>query len=82
MNGTNGTHGTHGTNGTNGTNGANGTDGASSAHEEPRYVRFHHLEDGAVNEDGALRLNKFSSTLTRGHNFPGAQVSQSSLPGR
>jgi len=50
----------------------------TSAHiEEPHYVQFHHLEHGAVHDDGTQKLNRFSSTLTNSHDFPGAQVSQS-----
>jgi dihydroxy-acid dehydratase len=42
--------------------------------EEPRYLTFPHLPDDAKHEDGTPALNKYSSTLTTGHNFPGAQV--------
>jgi dihydroxy-acid dehydratase len=41
--------------------------------EEPRYLNFKHLPDGTM-RDGKLALNKYSSTLTNGHDFPGAQV--------
>ena len=41
--------------------------------EEPRYLSFPHLANGTV-RDGRLALNKYSSTLTSGHDFPGAQV--------
>ena len=41
--------------------------------EEPRFLDFPHLPDNAI-QDGKLRLNKFSSTLTKDHDFPGAQV--------
>ena len=42
--------------------------------EEPRFLSFPHLPDDAKLEDGKPALNKYSSTLTTGHNFPGAQV--------
>lgn len=42
--------------------------------EEPRFLSFPHLADDAIGEDGKPALNKYSSTLTKGHNFPGAQV--------
>ncbi|KAF2748476.1 dihydroxy-acid dehydratase-like protein [Sporormia fimetaria CBS 119925] len=41
--------------------------------EEPRYLSFKHLPDGTM-RDGKLALNKFSSTLTNAHDFPGAQA--------
>ena len=41
--------------------------------EDPRYLDFPHLPDGTM-RDGKLALNKYSSTLTNGHDFPGAQV--------
>ncbi|KAF2792427.1 dihydroxy-acid dehydratase-like protein [Melanomma pulvis-pyrius CBS 109.77] len=41
--------------------------------EEPRYLNFKHLPDGTM-RDGKLALNKYSSTLTNGHDFPGAQA--------
>ena len=34
--------------------------------EEPRLLHFPHADDG--------RLNKFSSTLTKDHDFPAAQA--------
>ncbi len=42
--------------------------------EEPRYLDFPHLPEGALREDGKLALNRYSSTLTKDHDFPGAQV--------
>ncbi|KAI4720942.1 dihydroxy-acid and 6-phosphogluconate dehydratase [Aureobasidium sp. EXF-10727] len=42
--------------------------------EEPRFLSFPHLPDDAKYEDGTPILNKYSSTLTRGHAFPGAQA--------
>lgn len=41
--------------------------------EEPRYLNFRHLPEGTMRE-GKPALNKYSSTLTNGHDFPGAQV--------
>lgn len=41
--------------------------------EEPRFLDFAHLPDGA-SQGGAPALNKYSSTITKGHDFPGAQV--------
>ena len=41
--------------------------------EEPRYLNFTHLPDDAT-RDGKPVLNKYSSTLTKDHDFPGAQV--------
>jgi hypothetical protein len=41
--------------------------------EEPRYIDFPHLPDDAT-RDGKPVLNKYSSTVTREHDFPGAQV--------
>lgn len=41
--------------------------------EEPRFLDFPHLADDA-SRDGKPLLNKYSSTITRGHAFPGAQA--------
>lgn len=41
--------------------------------EAPRLLDFPHLPDHAT-LDGQPRLNKYSSTITRDHDFPGAQV--------
>lgn len=41
--------------------------------QEPRYLDFPHLPDGTM-RDGKLALNKYSSIVTNGHDFPGAQV--------
>ena len=41
--------------------------------EEPRFLDFPHLPDDAVLDDKP-RLNRYSSTLTKDHDFPGAQV--------
>ena len=40
--------------------------------EEPRFLDFPHAEDATAN--GKPRLNKYSSTLTKNHDFPGAQA--------
>lgn len=42
--------------------------------EEPRFLNFPHLPEDAKYADGKPALNKYSSTVTRGHEFPGAQV--------
>lgn len=44
--------------------------------EEPRFLDFPHLPDDATTPDGKPRLNKYSATLTKEHDFPGAQVDQ------
>ncbi|KAI9878893.1 MAG: hypothetical protein M1830_010197 [Pleopsidium flavum] len=41
--------------------------------EKPRYLDFPHLPDNAT-RDGKPILNKYSSTITREHDFPGAQA--------
>ncbi|MCJ1411522.1 hypothetical protein MMC19_005612 [Ptychographa xylographoides] len=41
--------------------------------EEPRFLTFPHLPDDAT-RDGKPILNKYSSTVTKGHDFPGAQA--------
>ena len=41
--------------------------------EEPRFLDFPHLADG-TKRNGKLALNKYSSTITKDHDFPGAQV--------
>ena len=41
--------------------------------EEPRYLEFPHLPVGATRE-GKPALNRFSSTLTKDHDYPAAQV--------
>ncbi|KAF2006309.1 dihydroxy-acid dehydratase-like protein [Amniculicola lignicola CBS 123094] len=41
--------------------------------EEPRFLDFPHLPEGTM-RNGKLALNRYSSTLTHGHNFPGAQA--------
>lgn len=42
--------------------------------EEPRFLNFPHLPEDAKYADGKPAMNKYSSTVTRGHEFPGAQV--------
>jgi len=42
--------------------------------EEPRFLTFPHLPDDAITADGKSRLNKYSSIITKDHDFPGAQV--------
>ena len=50
--------------------------------EEARLLYFPRLPDGATH-DGKPALNRFSGVMTRGHDFPGAQVcSKALLPGR
>lgn len=41
--------------------------------EEPRFLDFPHLPNGVI-QDGKLRLNRYSSTITKDHDFPGAQA--------
>jgi hypothetical protein len=43
------------------------------AQAEPRFLSFPHLADDAT-RDGQPVLNKYSTTITKGHDFPGAQV--------
>ena len=47
--------------------------------EEPRFLKFPHLPDDAVTAEGVPRLNRYSSILTKDHDFPGAQVCISSI---
>ena len=47
--------------------------------EEPRLLDFPHLPDDA-SEDGRPVLNKYSSTITKNHDFPGAQVTDGEQP--
>ncbi|CAG8956195.1 hypothetical protein HYFRA_00012112 [Hymenoscyphus fraxineus] len=42
--------------------------------EQPRYISFPSLEHGTKGEDGKLALNRWSSLVTRGHDFAGAQA--------
>lgn len=45
----------------------------SSEANEARYLQFHHLPDDKT-RDGKPRLNRYSSTITKEHDFPGAKV--------
>lgn len=47
--------------------------------EEPRFLTFPHLPHDATTADGKIRLNRYSSTITKNHDFPGAQVGQYQL---
>jgi dihydroxy-acid dehydratase len=42
--------------------------------EVPRFLNFPCLPDDAKDAEGKPRLNKYSATITRAHDFPGAQV--------
>ncbi|KAF2090376.1 dihydroxy-acid dehydratase-like protein [Saccharata proteae CBS 121410] len=42
--------------------------------EEPRLLDFPCLPPGSQTPDGKPALNRYSSTITRGHDFPGAQA--------
>lgn len=46
----------------------------SSTLGEAKYIDFPSLPDDAKHEDGSQALNRHSTTITRGHDFPGAQV--------
>ncbi|TVY29396.1 putative dihydroxy-acid dehydratase, mitochondrial [Lachnellula hyalina] len=41
--------------------------------DKPRYLDFPCLEAGTTAADGKQALNRWSTTITRGHDFPGAQ---------
>lgn len=41
---------------------------------EVKYIDFPSLPDDAKHADGSQALNRHSTTITRGHDFPGAQV--------
>lgn len=43
---------------------------------EPKYINFPSLPADAKHPDGSPALNRHSSTITRGHDFPGARVRQ------
>lgn len=45
----------------------------SSESDEARYLQFRHLPDDKT-RDGKPRLNRYSSTITKEHDFPGAKV--------
>lgn len=42
--------------------------------EEPRFLNFKHIEYGVKDQDGNPVLNRYSSTLTKDHDFPAAQA--------
>ena len=46
--------------------------------QEPKstseFLEFRHRPYGSTAEDGSQMLNLYSSTLTNGHHFPGAQA--------
>jgi len=42
--------------------------------EGPRYIDFPFLEHGTMGADSKPALNRWSSTITKGHDFPGAQA--------
>lgn len=41
---------------------------------EVKYIDFPALPDGAKHEDGSPALNRYSTTITKGHDFPAAKV--------
>ncbi|KAF8455831.1 dihydroxy-acid/6-phosphogluconate dehydratase [Terfezia claveryi] len=46
----------------------------SQEKEKSRFLEFRHHPHGTKNADGSLMLNRFSSILTNGYEFPGAQA--------
>ncbi|KAL1384248.1 dihydroxy-acid dehydratase-like protein [Phyllosticta capitalensis] len=42
--------------------------------EEPRFLSFPEVPAGTTKDDGRPVLNRYSSFMTRGHDFPGAQA--------
>lgn len=48
----------------------------SSTLGEAKYINFPSLPADAKHPDGSPALNRYSSTITRGHDFPGARVCQ------
>ncbi|RPB22896.1 dihydroxy-acid and 6-phosphogluconate dehydratase [Terfezia boudieri ATCC MYA-4762] len=42
--------------------------------EKSRFLEFRHHPHGTKNPDGSLMLNRYSSILTNGYEFPGAQA--------
>lgn len=48
--------------------------GEEQGQHEPRYVDFHIAPNDATWENGEPVLNKYSTFLTREHDFPGAKV--------
>jgi hypothetical protein len=49
-------------------------DVTENGHHSNIYAKFEPLPEGSLNEDGQPALNKFSYKLTKGHDYPGAQV--------
>jgi dihydroxy-acid dehydratase len=49
----------------------------SPASEDARYIEFPHVKYGTVKNKNVM-LNRFSTFLTRDHDFPGAQVCERS----
>ncbi|PKX89599.1 putative mitochondrial dihydroxy acid dehydratase [Aspergillus novofumigatus IBT 16806] len=50
------------------------TSTSSNAQGEAKYINFSSLPDDAKHEDGTPALNRYSSYITRGHDFPGARA--------
>ncbi|KAH1491223.1 hypothetical protein LV164_000816 [Aspergillus fumigatus] len=50
------------------------TSASSNTHGEAKYINFPTLPDDAKHEDGTTALNRYSSYITRGHDFPGARA--------
>ncbi|PYH95033.1 dihydroxy-acid and 6-phosphogluconate dehydratase [Aspergillus ellipticus CBS 707.79] len=46
----------------------------SSTLGEAKYIEFPCLPEGTRHEDGSLALNRYSFTITKGHDFPGAKA--------
>ncbi|KAL4896676.1 dihydroxy-acid/6-phosphogluconate dehydratase [Aspergillus ambiguus] len=46
----------------------------SSTMGEAKYIEFPSLPDDAKHADGTPVLNRYSTTITRGHDFPGAKA--------
>ena len=42
--------------------------------EEPRFLKFKKLPDGAKSASGEPALNRHSAAITNGHDFPGAKA--------
>ncbi|KAH8799398.1 dihydroxy-acid dehydratase [Xylogone sp. PMI_703] len=43
-------------------------------HRSAQYLEFQHAEEDAIGEDGKPMLNRYSSLLTKGYDFPGTQA--------
>ncbi|EAU36372.1 dihydroxy-acid dehydratase [Aspergillus terreus NIH2624] len=50
------------------------TPAVSSTMGEAKYIEFPSLPDDAKHPDGTPALNRYSTTITRGHDFPGAKA--------